>query len=120
MRHNYKELKVWQKSRAFVKDVYVASSKFPPEEKFGVVSQIRRAAISISLNISEGAGRSTDKDFKNFLHNAIGSSFEVENLIFLCLDLNFIDADAHDDLLSKLSEIQKMLNALIQKFEPTV
>jgi four helix bundle protein len=117
MRHNYKDLKVWQKSRSLVREVYSVSSKFPPEERFGVVSQFRRAAISISLNIAEGSGRGTDKDFRNFLHNAFGSSFEVENLIFLCLDLSFIDKAIHDDLLNKVSEIQKMLNALIQKFE---
>ena len=117
--HNFKKLEVWKKSRVLVKDVYVMSMKFPADERFGIISQIRRAVVSISLNISEGAGRSSDKDFKNFLHNAFGSSFEVENLIFLCLDLNFIGIETHDELLAKISEIQKMLNALIQKFDIT-
>jgi four helix bundle protein len=78
---------------------------------------LRRAAVSISLNIAEGAGRSSDKDVKNFLHKAFGCPFEVEALTFLTFDPNFIDQTTHNDLLFKGSEIQKMLNALIQKFE---
>lgn len=115
VRHNYKNLKVWQKSREFVKDVYIISAKFPSDEKFGVVTQLRRAAISISLNIAEGSGRSSDKDFKNFLHNAYGSSLEVENLAILCLDLGFINEATQNDLVEKVNELQRMLNAFISK-----
>ena len=109
-------MKVWQKSRTLVKEIYFLSSKFPSEEKFGIISQLRRATISISLNISEGAGKSTNTDFCRFLDNAMGSSFEVENVIFLCFDLEFINEEKQNELLQKITEIQKMLDGLINKF----
>ena len=65
--HNFKELKVWQKGRNFVKAIYVLTKKFPKEELFVMTSQMRRAAISIPSNIAEGAGRGTDKDFSRFI-----------------------------------------------------
>jgi four helix bundle protein len=111
--HNYKELKVWQKSRMFVKEVYITSADFPKDERFGVVSQIRRAAISISLNIAEGSGRVSDKDFLNFLHIAYGSSLEVENLIILSFDLEFITEHKQLELLRQVNEIQRMLKGLM-------
>lgn len=111
--HNYKELKVWQKSRAFVKEIYKISAEFPKDERFGVVSQIRRATISISLNIAEGSGRVSDKDFLNFLHIAYGSSLEVENLVILCYDLEFINEAKQLDLLQQVNEIQRMLKGLM-------
>src|SRR5688572_16147355 len=100
--HNFKELKVWQKSRAFVKDVYNVTAKFPADERFGMVSQFRRASFSISLNIAEGSGKYTDADFCRFLDNAFGSAVEVETLIYLAFDLNFIDEQTQ--LLSKVVE----------------
>ncbi|MFM8912194.1 MAG: four helix bundle protein, partial [Flammeovirgaceae bacterium] len=66
--HNFRELKVWQLSRNLVKEVYGITSEFPPTEKFGLVSQLRRSAVSIPANIAEGAGRNTDKDFAQFLN----------------------------------------------------
>ncbi|GDX53352.1 four helix bundle protein [Bacteroidota bacterium] len=113
--HSFKDLIIWQKSRAFVKDIYLTSSKFPSEEKFGIISQIRRAVISISANISEGAGKNSDADFCRFLDTSLGSSNEVENLIFLCFDLEFINESKQKELLEKVIEIQRMLGALILK-----
>ena len=115
VRHNYKNLKIWQKSHEFVRDIYILSASLPSDEKFGITSQIRRAAISISLNIAEGSGRGTDKDFKSFLHNAYGSSLEVENLLLLCRDLNLISASTQEELVTKLNGLQRMLNAFITK-----
>ncbi len=108
-RHNYKNLEVWKKSRALVKEVYVLTAGFPKEESFGLTSQFRRTVVSISLNIAEGSGRTTDKDFSHFLDNSFGSALEVENIIFLSLDLGFISQVQHDEFLIKVSEIQKML-----------
>lgn len=113
MYHNYKELKVWQKSRLLVKDLYELSLQFPSDEKFGLTSQLRRAAVSISLNISEGTGRSSDKDFVNFLHHALGSCYEVENILILCADLKLVGADPVEAMLLRTTEIQRMLNGLI-------
>ena len=69
--HNYKELIVWQKARVLVKDVYMLIANFPDDEKFGISSQMKRAAVSISSNIAEGAGRETNKDFIRFLNIAM-------------------------------------------------
>jgi four helix bundle protein len=110
--HNFKKLEVWKKSREFVKEVYEASVKFPVEERYGIVSQIRRAVVSVLLNISEGSGRGTDKDFSHFLDTAFSSALEVENLIYLCFDLKFIEENKQNELLEKIIEIQKMIRGL--------
>lgn len=110
-RHNYKNLEVWKKARTLVKDVYVITRKFPDDERFGLTSQFRRAVVSISLNIAEGSGRTTNKEFSHFLDTSFGSALEVENLIFLSLDLEFISQKSHDELLEKISEIQRMLKS---------
>jgi four helix bundle protein len=115
VQHNFRNLSVWQKTRGFVKEIYSITQRFPSEEKFGIVSQLRRAAISISLNIAEGSGRSTDKDFKNFLHNAYGSALEVETLLVLCFDLELISEAEQNGLVGQVDEIQRMLNAFIKK-----
>ena len=94
-----------------MKDVYVITRKFPDDERFGLTSQFRRAVVSISLNIAEGSGRTTNKEFSHFLDTSFGSALEVENLIFLSLDLEFISQKSHDELLEKISEIQRMLKS---------
>ncbi len=72
------------------KEAYRISKKIPPEEKFGLISQMRRSAVSVSSNIVEGCGQSSDKDFKKNLAIAIGSAFELETQYLLCVELNFI------------------------------
>lgn len=114
-KHNFKNLEVWKKSRKFVADVYTLSARFPSEEKFGVIMQIRRATISISLNISEGSGRGTNKDFSHFLDMAYGSAMEVENLLYLCFDLKFIKEEEQNKLVEQVNEIQRMINGLQDK-----
>jgi len=111
-RHNFRELKVWQKARKAVKEIYLLTDSFPSEEKFGIISQIRRAAISISCNISEGAGRGTDKYFARFLDLAEGSANEVINLLFLSFDLEFISEEQQNHFLETYEEINKMLVGL--------
>ncbi len=114
--HNYKKLKVWQKTRVLVKDIYILSRKFPEEERFGLTSQIRRAVVSINLNISEGSGR-TDKGFKNFLRNAHTSALEVENILILCSDLEMITEKEYNDFSARILEIQKMLFGLMDSLD---
>jgi len=111
--NNFKKLIVWQKARVFVKEIYQISSKFPKEELFGLTAQIRRATISIVLNIAEGSGRNSYKDFAHFLDVAFGSALEVEAPIILSLDLEFITIEEHDILNLKIQEIQKMIKKLI-------
>ncbi|MDA3953161.1 MAG: four helix bundle protein [Bacteroidales bacterium] len=110
--HNFKELIVWQKARKLVKEVYVVVKNFPEDEKYGIISQIKRASISIPANIAEGAGRNTNKDFGRFLDIATGSSFELETLIILSLDLDFLKESDYSDLIKDIEEIQKMIYSL--------
>lgn len=109
-RHNFRDLKVWQKSRFLVKETYEICSTFPNEEKYGLIPQCRRSTISISSNISEGAGRGTDKDFSHFLSMSEGSSNELLNLMFLAFDLNYITKSILDDISSKIEEVIRMIN----------
>ena len=106
--HNFRELKIWQKSRDFVKDAYSYTSKFPDKEKYVLVSQINRSVISISSNIVEGFGRNGSKDFQRFLDIAIGSAFELESQIIIANDLGYINNESLATLTSKVQKIQKM------------
>ncbi len=116
-KHDFKELKVWQKCRRFTKELYSLTYSFPEDEKFGITNQIRRATISISNNIAEGAGRNSKKEFRQFLHIAYGSAVEVENMLILVSDLNFVKADEVTPLYNDLMEIQKMLFALVNSIK---
>lgn len=111
-KHNFKNLEVWKKSRALVLSIYEVSALFPQDEKFGIIAQIRRAIVSISLNISEGSGRTSNKEFSHFLDIAYSSSLEVETILYLCFDLKYISELKLNDLVIKLNEIQKMINGL--------
>src|SRR5689334_16102288 len=110
--HNFKELKVWQKSVDFAVDIYKVTSALPPEEKFGLISQMRRAAVSIPSNIAEGTGRRTSKDFNNFIGTSLGSSYELETELIISEKLNFISENEFNTTQSSLSEIQKMIVGL--------
>jgi four helix bundle protein len=112
--HEYKKLIVWQESVKLVKEVYLTTKKFPSEEKFGLVSQINRSAVSVSSNIAEGAGRNTKGEFKNFLGNASGSSYELETQLILANSLNYISNDAFQKLIIKIDIIQEMIYNLIK------
>lgn len=112
---SYRELIVWQKAIVLVKQVYEVTHSFPDEEKFGLISQIRRSAISIPSNIAEGWGRSSSKSFSQFLFIARGSLFELETQLYIAKELGFItDLSSIESL---LSEIGKMLNAILSKFK---
>ena len=115
--HNFKELIVWQKARKLVKDIYLTISLFPVDEKFGITSQIRRASVSIPANIAEGAGRNTDKDFGRFLDIANGSCFELETLLILAVDLDYLSKSKYDIILNDIEEIQKMIYSLRKKMK---
>jgi four helix bundle protein len=115
--HNYKELFVWKRSIKLYAKVYILTSKFPGEEKFGLISQMRRAAVSVPSNIAEGGGRRTDKEFLCFLGVAHGSICELETQLYVSLELEFIKQNQLDELGTEITEIQKMLYARIIKFE---
>ena len=106
--HNLKELKVWQKAMDLSVEVYKATSKFPKEEIYGLTSQIKRSAISIPSNISEGAGRNSNKEFIHFLGIANGSCYELQTQLIISNKLELISNETLDSLLKPIEEIQKM------------
>jgi four helix bundle protein len=114
---SFRELKVWQRSHAFVLAVYRLSEAFPSQERFGVVSQLRRAAVSVPTNIAEGSKRRTSQDYARFLNLAEASLAETEYLLMLCRDLGYIASELTEPLLVEASEISRMLYALRGKVE---
>ena len=111
MQHNVNELKIWQKSIDLVTGIYKLAATFPTDERYGLISQIRKAAVSISSNIAEGAGRNTNRDFSHFIGIANGSSYEVMTQLIIAQRLKFITEEEVLPILSKLDEIQKMIYA---------
>jgi len=110
--NNYKELKVWQKSVDLAVKVYESTKAFPKEETYGLTSQIRRSAASISSNIAEGAGRNTKKDFNNFLGISNGSMCELETQLIIANRINLLDDGTLQFLQNDITKIQKMNRAL--------
>ena len=116
--HNYKQLNVWAKALDLVVDIYKTTFYFPTEEKYGLISQMRKCAVSIPSNIAEGAGRNSDKEFCHFLSNAHGSSYELETQVLVSERLELISKEASEDLCNKITEIQKMNYSLQTKLNP--
>ncbi len=117
--HNYKQLKVWQESLTLVTQMYRITKKFPKEELFGITSQIRRAAVSIPANISEGAGRNTNKAFLQFLGIAEGSSNELMTLLLISQNIEYVKPEELVPALTSLSAVQKMIYTFRTKLEKT-
>lgn len=112
---DYRKYKVWQRAHQLVIDVYQLTSNFPKSEQFNLISQINRAAVSIPTNIAEGCGRQTQKELIRFLYIASGSTHELEYLVFLSKELEFVTDEKVSGILSEISEIKRMLAALIRK-----
>ncbi len=110
----FEKLKVWHDSRSLVREIYALTRKFPAEEKFCLTNQIRRAAISISLNIAEGSDRKSDKEFKRFLRMAISSAEEVITGLYIALDLNYLNKKKFDKIYEDSNILVAKLNALIK------
>jgi four helix bundle protein len=108
----YSELIVWQKSMDLVTEIYKITATFPSEERFGLSSQARRAAVSVPSNIAEGHGRKSTASYLNFLSIAFGSLMELETQIQIAVRLNFIQEDKAVALLLQTDEIGKMLSGL--------
>ena len=108
---NFRELSIWQRSRILAKDIYLLTEELPSAEKFGLRSQLRRAAISVPSNISEGRGRATTRQFSHFLDISTGSLCEMETQILLCSDLNLLRKDnvRATKCLKEIIEVRKMI-----------
>jgi four helix bundle protein len=116
-RHDFKKLKVWQDAMLLVKDIYDVTKTFPKDETFGLTQQIRRSAISIPSNIAEGCGRATDAQLKHFLDIAQGSAFEAECQLRIATMLGYLGEEKSTQLENHISEIQKMIDGLSQRFQ---
>ena len=108
----YKDLLVWQKGIRLAKEIYRITQSFPNEEKFGLVSQMRRAAVSIPSNIAEGQARHTTQEFVQFVSHAEGSVAELDTQLILALELGFCPEARATDASGLLSDLRKMLNSL--------
>lgn len=113
--NRFKNLEIWKRAVTLATKIYKVTSAFPDEEKYGLVSQLRRCSVSISSNIAEGAGRNTNKDFKRFLSIAYGSSYELETQLIISKNLELISSSESEKLCSEVEELQKMLYTFAQK-----
>jgi len=116
----HERLDVWKKSIDFVVNLYKATDTFPKEERFGLTAQLRRAAVSISANIAEGAARKTNKEFAYFLSNSQGSASEVETELLISYRLQHLPRDTFRSLASALDEIGRMLTGLTQHVQQRI
>jgi four helix bundle protein len=113
--HKFRELKVWQRSIAYVARTYKVSAGFPSAEQFGLTSQLRRAATTIPLNIAEGSGSGTDAEFRRFLRIAFRSTYEVMTILEVAHTLGLVDDDIRMEMVTEADEIAAMLYGLIKK-----
>jgi four helix bundle protein len=111
---NYHTLDVWKASRTLAVCTYKATSRFPHEERFGLASQMRRAAVSVMSNIAEGAGRGSDAQLRTFLYIARGSLYELESQCFLAKELGFGSAAIWEEMIDAISQTAKPLQGLLK------
>lgn len=110
----YKDLIAWQKSIVLVTEIYSLTRTFPADEKFGLTSQLNRAAVSVPSNIAEGWGRETSKNFLQFLRNSRGSIMEIQTQLIIAKNLKFVDEHNYQKLADKSEEVGKILQGLIK------
>ncbi|CAN5620519.1 four helix bundle protein [soil metagenome] len=113
----HRKLIAWQESIELVKKIYIITSTFPETEKFGIISQLRRAAVSVPCNIAEGAGRNTKKEFRHFLYISSGSASEVDTLLFISKELGYIKEPEFNRLESLNDKVSALLNGLIKSIK---
>ena len=114
---SYRDLIAWQRARGLVKEVYLLTATFPVGERFGIVSQMDRAAVSIPANIAEGYGRATTQDYLHFLRIARGSAYELETQLVLAEDLGLCGRDSASKVAGTLQEAIRVLQGLIAALE---
>ena len=112
---DFRQLQIWERSHQLTLQIYRITRGFPAEERYGLISQMRRSSSSVPTNIAEGCGRSSDLDFARFLDHSMGSASELEYQLILSHDLGYLPEDQFVKATTELIEIKRMLNALIQK-----
>jgi four helix bundle protein len=114
MKYPFQDLRVWQKGMELVKEIYRLTKSFPKDEQYGMTSQLRRAAVSVPVNIAEGKGRFHQKEYIQFLYTARGSIYELITLIQVGEDLGYMIASQRENLLKDCDEIAAMIQGLIR------
>ena len=114
---NFRTLRVWELSHEITLAIYQLTQNFPKEEIYGLTSQMRRSAASIPTNIAEGCGRGSDRELLRFLYIGMGSASELEYLLFLAKELNYISEDDYSSRDEKVLQLKKMLNSFITKIK---
>jgi len=114
---HWSELDVWKEAHELTLEVYKATADFPTEERYGLTSQLRRAASSVPANIVEGCSRNTTKEYIYFLYSARGSLEEVRYFLLLAKDLAYLQESAYSDLEKRYEDVSKMLNGLISSLK---
>ncbi len=114
---NFKDLNSWKEAHSLVIMIYKTTQNFPSEEKFGLTNQIRRAVVSVSSNIAEGFGRSTQRDKMNFFVMAKSSLYEVENQILIAFDLEYIGNENFQQINKKIETVGKLISGLLKTAE---
>jgi four helix bundle protein len=115
--NQFYKLEVWQRARIFCKQIYTITKNYPSSENFGLINQMKRAAVSIPSNIAEGSGRKSKNEFLYFLNVSNGSAFELETQINISKDLEYISDESEENLLKELHIIQNMLYKLIDSMQ---
>lgn len=117
MGFRFEKLTVWQDARLFTNKIYQLTKDFPSNEKFGLTNQLRRAALSICLNIAEGSDRKSDAEFKRFLRMAISSCEEVVTALYIALDQKYIDKKNFDIIYEDANRLVAKINALVKSLK---
>ena len=112
---DFRKIKVWEKAHLLTIAIYEATKPFPSDERYGLTSQLRRAAMSVPTNIAEGSGRRSDKEFANFMNIAMGFASEVEYLLLLSKDVGHLNQTIHAALQADIEEVKRMLTAFQNK-----
>ncbi|RPA67647.1 four helix bundle protein [Cyclobacteriaceae bacterium YHN15] len=116
-KHNFKNLKVWEKSVDLAVKVYQVTAEFPNEEKFGITSQMRRSSVSVPSNIAEGTARNTSKAVLNSLDISLGESFELETQAIIANRVGLLDQETFSEIETDISEVQRMIHGFMQTLE---
>src|ERR1039458_149838 len=116
---SYRELIVWQKAMSLARQAYALTRRLPKSEAYGLLTQIRRAAVSVPSNIAEGHGRLTDSQFRHFLGNARGSLYEMQTQVELAGGLGYIDEKLVEDLMVQGGEVARLINGLVSALGKT-
>ncbi len=115
--HNFRELKIWKDSMNLAKNILQTTKKFPPVERYSLVSQMNRASISIPSNIAEGSARKSQKEFSQYLRISLGSAFELETQLILSFESGYLDNELYNEMILRTQTSQRMISGFLKTIE---